>query len=178
VEPPVRSLHREDDRSTFRSGDTSLDTFFAQYAGQHQFKAHASVTYVVERAGRIGGYATVTAACVDIVDLPPEDRLRYPYPAPVLSLARLATDERDRGQGIGSQLLAHVFVLAAKMADELGCVGVVVDSKAGALQFYEKYGFKPRPVVSAAPDLPTPLFLKIATIKKALAVARSGDEDR
>jgi GNAT superfamily N-acetyltransferase len=69
---------------------------------------------------------------------------RYPYPAPVLSLARLATDERDRGREIGSRLLAHMFVLAAKMADELGCVGVVVDSKAGALQFYEKYGFKPR----------------------------------
>jgi GNAT superfamily N-acetyltransferase len=95
--------------------------------------AQASVTCVIERDGRIAGYATVTAACVDIVDLPPDDRLRYPYPAPVLSLARLATDERDRGQGIGSELLAHVFVLAAKMADELGCVGVVVDSKAGVL---------------------------------------------
>ncbi|HXU06761.1 MAG TPA: GNAT family N-acetyltransferase [Polyangia bacterium] len=94
-------------------------------------------TYVAERGGRIAGYA-VTAACIDIVDLPPEDRLRYPYPAPVLSLARLATYERDRGQGIGGMLLAHVFVLAAKMADELGCVGVVVDSKAGALSFYEK----------------------------------------
>jgi len=91
--------------------------------------------------------------------------------APVLSLARLATDERDRGQGIGGMLLAHVFVLAAKMADELGCVGVVVDSKAGALSFYEKYGFKPRPVVTEVADAPTPLFLKIATIKKALSSA-------
>ena len=91
---------------------------------------------MVDREGRIAGYATVTAACIDIDDLPPEDRLRYPYPAPVLSLARLATDERDRGQGIGGVLLAHVFVLAAKMADELGCVGVVVDSKAGALSFF------------------------------------------
>jgi GNAT superfamily N-acetyltransferase len=133
VEPRVRSLRREDDRSTFRSGDASLDVFFSQNSGKHQFKAHASVTYVAERDGRIAGYATVTAACIDIVDLPPEDRLRYPYPAPVLSLARLATDERDRGQGIGKELLTHVFVLAAKMADELGCVGVVVDSKAGAL---------------------------------------------
>jgi GNAT superfamily N-acetyltransferase len=169
VEPLVRSLRREDDRSTFRSGDASLDVFFAQYAGQHQFKAHASVTYVVEREARIAGYATVTAACVDIVDLPPEDRLRYPYPAPVLSLARLATDERDRGQGIGRTLLVQVFMLAARMSEELGCVGVVVDSKAGALSFYEKYGFKPRPVVTADADEPTPLFLKIATIKKALA---------
>jgi GNAT superfamily N-acetyltransferase len=168
VEPRVRPLRRDDDRSAFRSGEASLDVFFAQYAGQHQFKAHASVTYVAEREGRIAGYATVTAACIDIGDLPPEDRLRYPYPAPVLSLARLATDERDRGQGIGSSLLTQVFMLAAKMADELGCVGVVVDSKAGALAFYEKYGFKPRPVVSTAADAPTPLFLKISTINKAL----------
>jgi GNAT superfamily N-acetyltransferase len=147
VGPGVRPLRGEDDRSTFRSGDASLDVFFAQYAGQHQFKAHASVTYVAKREGRIAGYATVTAACIDIVDLPPEDRLRYPYPAPVLSLARLATDERDRGQGIGGMLLAHVFVLAAK------------------------YGFKPRPVVTEVADAPTPLFLKIATIKKALSSA-------
>lgn len=165
----IRSLGRDDDRATFRSGDASLDVFFAQYAGQHQFKAHASVTYVVEREGRIAGYATVTAGCIDVGDLPAEDRLRYPYPAPVLSLARLATDERDRGQGLGSRLLGHVFVTAARMSDDVGCVGLVVDSKAGALSFYEKYGFKPRPVVDAEPDSPTPLFLKIATIKKALA---------
>jgi ribosomal protein S18 acetylase RimI-like enzyme len=97
----------------------------------------------------------VTAACIDIVDLPSEDRLRYPYPAPVLSLARLATDERDRGQGIGGMLLAHVLVLSARMADEFGCVGVVVDSKAGALSFYEKYGFKPRSVVTDVADAPS-----------------------
>ena len=46
-----------------------------------------------------------------------------------------------------------------------------MDSKAGALPFYEKYGFKPRPVVTAVADAPTPLFLKIATIKKALTSA-------
>ena len=164
----VRALRRDDDRSQFRSGDASLDTFFVQYAGQHQFKACASVTYVVEGGERIAGYATVTAACIDIVDLPPEDRLRYPYPAPVLSLARLATDERDRHRGIGSMLLTHVFVLAAKMADELGCVGVVVDSKAGALSFYEKYGFKPRPVVTGRAGLGEPrvrLFGRIRPLR-------------
>ena len=171
MEPRVRSLRRDDDRSTFRSGDASLDAFFAQYAGQHQFKACASVTYVVERNGRIAGYATVIAACIDIVDLPPEDRLRYPYPAPVLSLARLATDERDRGRGIGSTTAHARLRDGGKMADELGCVGVVVDSKAGALRFYGKYGFKERPVVTAIADAPTPLFLKIATIKKAARAA-------
>ena len=171
MEPRVRPLRRDDDRSTFRSGDPSLDIFFAQYAGQHQFKACASVTYVVEHEDRLAGYATVTAACIDVLDLPPEDRMRYPYPAPVLSLARLATDERDRGRGVGKGLLTHVFVLAAKMSDELGCVGVVVDSKAGAVSFYQRYGFKPRPLAVGVGDAPTPLFLKIGTIKKALRSA-------
>ncbi len=65
MEPEVRALRRDDDRSVFRSGDPSLDVFFSQYAGQDQFKASASVTYVVEHDGRIGGYATVTAAAGD-----------------------------------------------------------------------------------------------------------------
>jgi hypothetical protein len=56
VELRVRPLRRDDDRSTFRSGDASLDVFFAQYAGQHQFKTCASVTYVVEGEGRVAGY--------------------------------------------------------------------------------------------------------------------------
>ena len=29
------------------------------------------------------------------------------------------------------------------MADEVGCSGVVVDAKAGAIEFYAKYGFTP-----------------------------------
>jgi hypothetical protein len=53
VESRVRTLRGDDDRSTFRSGDASLDVFFVQYAGQHQFKTCASVTYVVESEGRI-----------------------------------------------------------------------------------------------------------------------------
>ena len=61
--------------------------------------------------------------------------------------------------------------MASKMADKLGCVGVVVDSKARALPLYQKFGFKPRPVVTAIADAPTPLFLKIVTIRKALRSA-------
>jgi uncharacterized protein len=33
--------------------------------------------------------------------------------------------------------------LASKMADKIGCVGVVVDAKPGAIDFYTRYGFTP-----------------------------------
>ena len=40
--------------------------------------------------------------------------------------------------GLGAQLLRAVLELAAKMADELGCAGVVVDAKPGAVECYAK----------------------------------------
>jgi len=45
--------------------------------------------------------------------------------------------------GLGGQLLRFVLKLAAKMADEVGCAGVVVDAKPGGVAFYAKYGFTP-----------------------------------
>lgn len=167
----VRPLRRGDNRSGFRSGSEPLDQFFARYAGQHHHKLAASVTYVAEWEEQLAGYVTVTAATVDVEELAPEDRVRYPYPLPVLSLARMATDERHRSQGIGGALLRHVLGLAAKMADEIGCVGVVVDAKAGALGFYERFGFRSRLIVETTtePSTSSPLFLKISTIRRGLA---------
>src|SRR5437879_4491015 len=77
-----------------------------------------------------------------IEDLPERVRKKLPrYPVPVLGLARLAVDESVQSRGLGGQLLRFVLNLAAKMADEVGCAGVVVDAKAGAVDFYAKYGF-------------------------------------
>jgi GNAT superfamily N-acetyltransferase len=38
-------------------------------------------------------------------------------------------DERAQGRGIGSALLRAVFALAHRIADDFGCIGVVVDAK-------------------------------------------------
>ena len=46
-----------------------------------------------------------------------------------------------KGQGVGSALLRFVFNLAHEMTALLGCVGVVVDAKLGAVAFYKRYGF-------------------------------------
>ena len=84
----------------------------------------------MEGEGRIRGYATVTATN-SVADLPTQvESKKYPsYPLPVMKLARLATDERDQGKGVGSALLAHVLGVALKMAREIGCVGVGTDAK-------------------------------------------------
>jgi predicted N-acetyltransferase YhbS len=140
----IRALRPSDDRSPFQSGDEALDRFFHRYAGQNQFRHYLGVTYVAVDGGRVLGYATVAPRHVDIEDLPERVRKKLPrYPVPVLGLARLAVDKVAQSMGLGGQLLRFVLELASKMADAIGCAGVVVDAKPNAADFYAKYGFMP-----------------------------------
>jgi GNAT superfamily N-acetyltransferase len=168
----IRLLRESDDRSSFRSGDLDLDRFLQKYAGQNQFRHHIGATYVAVEAGRVLGYATVAPGHIEIEDLPAKLRKKLPrYPLPVLRLARLAVDATVRGQGLGKQLLRFVLNLALRMADDFGCVGVLVDAKADAVQFYQRLGFIELEVVegqSEARPIPTPLFLPIGDIRAAI----------
>lgn len=172
----IRALQEGDDRSQFRSGDPDLDRFFHRFAGQNQFKHYLGVTYVAIDAGRILGFATVAPGHIEIEGLPASARKRLPrYPLPVLRLARLAVDETARGQGLGRQLLRFVFQLALGMAREYGCVGVVVDAKPDAVEFYEQYGFVSVDVVEGQSDVrpaPIAMFLAIRSIQEALGPKR------
>ncbi len=170
----IRPLQTEDDRSDFRSGNIELDRFFQRYAGQNQFKHHIGTTYIAVENDVIVGFATVAASQLEIEHLPPQRRRRLPrYPLPVLRLARLATDERAQGNGVGQFLLKAVFVLAQRMSQDFGCIGVVVDAKPEAIGFYQKYGFFELETVQGhlgdRPE-PTPMFLEIGAIPK-------GDDD-
>ena len=166
----IRALRPSDDRSSFQSGDEALERFFHRYAGQNQFRHYLGVTYVVVDGGRILGFATVAPRHVDIEELPERTRKKLPrYPIPVLGLARLAVDESARSMGLGSQLLRFVLKLAVKMADEVGCGGVVVDAKPGAADFYSKYGFTPfEPMEGQSDARPrtTAMWLPIQAIQK------------
>jgi GNAT superfamily N-acetyltransferase len=164
----IRPLERADDRQAFRSGDESLDLYFHRYAGQNQFRHHIGVSYVAVEDGRILGFVTVSPGSLDAGDLP-SGRKAPPYPLPILRVARLAVGETARGRGLGEALLRFVIELAERMADELGCVGLVVDAKRGAEEFYRRYGFVPLDVVEGAspqrPE-PTPMFLALGSVPK------------
>ena len=173
----VRKLRPDDDRSSFDSGDPDLDRFFIRFAGQNQFKHYVGTTYVADDGGLILGFATVSAAQIEIRDLPAAKQGRLPrYPLPVLRLARLAVDSKAQGRGVGLTLLKAVFVLARAMASDFGCIGVVVDAKPKAVAFYERYGFTALDVVQGQlgdrPE-PTPMFLEIGAIP-----ATSGEPPR
>lgn len=167
----IRPLLPTDERASFQSGDEALDRFFHRYAGQNQFRHHIGVTYVAVDAGRVLGFATVAPRHIEIDDLPERERRKLPrYPVPVLGLARLAVDGSARGLGVGAQLLRFVLELALDMAGRVGCAGVVVDAKPGAVEFYGKYGFTAFDLIegeSEARPRPTPMWLPIAAVKSA-----------
>jgi GNAT superfamily N-acetyltransferase len=167
----IRPLREDDDRTSLRSGDVDLDRFFHTFAGQNQFRHHLGVTYVAVNERQVLGFATVAAAHVEIENLPPVARRSLPhYPLPVLRLARLGVDQSAQGQGLGLQLLRFVLRLALRMADEYGCVGVIVDAKRDAEAFYAKYGFAAVDAVEGQSDArpaPTPMFLSIRAIRNA-----------
>ena len=168
----IRVLREDDNRTSFRSGDVDLDRFFQQFAGQNQFRHHLGATYVAVDDHKILGFVTVAAAHVEIDELPAALRRKLPrYPLPVLRLARLAVDQSAQRQGLGLHLLRFVLRLALRMAEDYGCVGVVVDAKPNAESFYAKYGFVAVEAVEGQSDArpaPTPMFLSIRAIEHAI----------
>ncbi len=167
----IRALREGDDRSGFRSADPDLDRFFARFAGQNMFRHYVGTTYVAVEGDRVHGYATVAAGHVEIEGLPAAARRGLPrYPLPVLRLARLAVDEASQGHGVGAELLRFVLRLALRMSGDVGCVGVVVDAKAGALSFYARYGFERIEALEGGSDArpePALMFLSMTAIRRA-----------
>lgn len=169
----IRPLRATDDRTVFRSGDPDLDRFFGRYAGQNQFRHHLGTTYVAVEGDLIRGFATVAPGNVEGEALPSTARRGLPrYPVPVLRLARLAVDQAAQGRGIAGALLRHVFLLALRMSEEYGCVGVLVDAKPDAVGFYARVGFSALEIAEGQIESrprPAAMFLPLELIALAIA---------
>ncbi len=80
-------------------------------------------------------------------------------------------DRRAQGRGIGALLLRFAFKLALELRDRFGCVGVVVDAKAGAIAFHRRLGFRPLEALQGTlGDRPEPLPTLLA-VRQIAAVA-------
>lgn len=166
----VRAPRPEDDRTRFRSGDPDLDRFFLRFAGQNQFRHHLGVAYIAVEGGTILGFATVAGAQIEAMTLPPARSAGMPrHPLPVLRLARLAVSEAAKCLGVGQRLFRFVLGLGQATAAQIGCVGVLVDAKPGAVGFYEKLGFIKIGVFAgelADRPVPTSRFLPLGSVPK------------
>lgn len=171
----VRLLAETDDRSSFQSGDEQLDLFFRRYAGQNQFRHHIGTTYIALEGETILGFATVTVGHVEIENTPSSLRKKLPeYPLPILRLARLAVDRNAQGKGVGEHLMRIVFSVAIELRAKLGCVGIVVDAKQGAEDYYSRYGFVDLGVIEGALEerpTPKPMFLPLSAVMQAVRTA-------
>lgn len=153
----VLSLGEEHDRQGFDCGDDELNRWFRQVARQHKDKKVSSTFVVVADASStqvLGFYALNPAELVN-VDLPAHLGKRLPMKVPVFRLGRLACARDHQGKGVGEFMLFDAIDRVTRIAAEVGGVGLVVNAKPGAVDFYGRYGFEPMA------DHPHHLFLPV-----------------
>ena len=68
---------------------------------------------------------------------------------------------------MGGELLRTVLLLAHEMADRVGCIGVLVDAKPDAVEYYRQYGFEELEILEGAlgdRPPPIPMFLPLGAV--------------
>lgn len=161
----ILSFTKAIDRSGFSCGNPELDEWLARHAGQQDRSDNARTFLAIhpERAGVAGYYATTTYR----LDLDGAARAfgagKRRYPVPAVLLARLAVDERFKGQGVGRQLLVHALEGFADASRHVGFEVVVVHAiDEEAVTFYARYGF------TRFADHPRHLFMTTRTLRATL----------
>ena len=98
----VEKINAQHNVAKFRSGKPPLDSFLKKYALKNQI-LDSSQTYIVHRSTIVVGYYTLTYGHVKHDECPEAVRAQMPdYPIPVMLLARLAVDKRQKGTGLGT----------------------------------------------------------------------------
>lgn len=153
----VLSLHDGHDRKGFDCGNDDLNRWFLQTARQHKEKGVSSTFVVVssESSAEVLGFYAISLAELINADLPAQYQKRLPTRVPAFRLGRLATARPHQRKGIGEYMLFDAIDRVARIAQEIGGVGLVVNAKPSAVSFYERYGFEPMA------DHPHNLFLQI-----------------
>ena len=142
----------------------------AAMPGPIRRRAQFEVSYaaVDEDAPRtVLGYFTLTMAGVPC-DAFPKKYIRGlpPYDLPLNLLARLAVDRRFAGRGLGHALISEGLHISVRVADEVGCRGILTDAYRDRVSWYARYGFVP--IHGAAEVGPQRMFLDVRTVRAAL----------
>lgn len=129
------------DRASFSCGVPELDQYFKTQVGQDIRRRMTKCRVAVDEAtNKIAGFYTLSAASVNIIDLPGALAKGFPrYPLPAFRMGRLAVDLNYRGLRLGESLLTNAVEMC--LTSEIGGFALIVDAKNDAVDFYLKYGF-------------------------------------
>jgi GNAT superfamily N-acetyltransferase len=167
----IRGLQESDEVEEFDCGDEPLNNYLKRHAWANQERNSIGVTYVAadEAAPRtVLGYYTLAATGVRRDAFPKKSvRGLPPYDLPLVLLARLAVDRRFSGQRLGHALISDAFRRSLRVANQVGCRGIITDAYKDRIGWYARYGFIP--IEGAPPDRPQRMFLDIRTLRAGLA---------
>lgn len=148
MEIKIELLDRSHIRENFDCGIQELNTFLKRHSFQNQ-RNHINKTFVavadnhIEKANKktVLGFYTLSTGQISFDSLPKD--IKHPkYPVSIARLARLATDLKYQGQGIGGFLLHDALQKIKTVSQLVGIFAVVVDAKDDkAKSFYQHYGF-------------------------------------
>ena len=134
------------DREAFNCGNEDRNRYIQELANQHQ-RLGFSKTYVLTDTGspaEIIGFYCLSAAQVDLGDIPEEDRRRLPrVPVPAARVGQLGVSVDHQGEGHGTLLLQHAVKRALTTREQaMGVHMIIVDADSeDAANFYRKFGF-------------------------------------
>lgn len=150
----LRRLGENDIVSRFDCGDEDLNDFIFHDAILY-YKVRLATSYVLEdkNSNDTIGYFSLAHDRISLTDFPSNsayNRFRKQFFAqgkmfksyPALKICRLATDQKYRGEGLGT-MMVNMIITSYKSDNKAGCRFITVDAYADALPFYYKLGFLP-----------------------------------
>jgi GNAT superfamily N-acetyltransferase len=165
-EEPISKAH---DRKSFDCGDTELNGFLQRYARQSHDLGGAKTFLAIDDTDNrtILGFYSIAPGSLSYADTPELVRRGLAkHEVPGFRLARLATQVRVQGQGLGGQLIGAVGRRCLRVAAEVGGVMLIIDAKSErAARWYSSYGAVP------LHDKPLTLVLALATLERELKAA-------
>lgn len=155
------AITKTHDRKAFDCGDPDLNLFLQRYARQSHEQGGAKTFLAIDdRDGQtIHGLYSLAPAALTYQKAPEIVRRGLAqHDVPGFRLARLATDLRQQGRGLGGQLLAAAALRCIQAAREVGGVILIIDAKSDrAAAWYASYGALP------LTDAPRTLVMSLAT---------------
>lgn len=160
----IQSLRGDHNSAGFSCGNSSLDRYLKEQAGQDLRRGCATPFVLLSERGdtKVLGYYTLSSYGIDVGELPSEVTKKLPrYPLITATLlGRLAVDRSLQGQSAGEFLLLDALHRALVQSAEIAAAAVVVDAlDEGAIKFYRHFGFVP------FPDIVSRLFLPMKAVR-------------